>query len=216
MSVFEHSNHKWWKTFFSLFNRKSVCSRYQKVSSSCKWYWASIMKFITAQAKWIAANALMIRSDAIIDISWHTINFQSTSIHYLIVLYLTNLFMSLNNEMTWNLWFSWAVSDASFKANLISFFLWLVQTLSLMIWLSHNIKYETILLNNWCSTFIIIVSWILTNICDHAKFFTEYIQAKSFLIILFFLCYLCWFLVNACIQIDHVLSRFSHSWNDTW
>ncbi len=125
-SVSERSDHKWRKTFFSLFNWKSACSRYQKISSSCKWYWASITKSITAQAKWIAADALMIRSDAMTDISWHTINFQSASVYCLIILYLTNLFMSLNDEMTWNLWFSWAVSDASFRANLISFLLWLV------------------------------------------------------------------------------------------
>ncbi len=172
-SVSERSDRKWRKTFFNLFNQKSVCSRYWRISSSCKWYWTSIMKSITAWAKWTAADVLVIRSDAMTDINWYTINFQSASIHFLIVLYLTNLFMSLNNEMTWNLWFSWAVSDASFRANLISFLLQLVQTLSLMIWLSHNIRYEMILLSSWCNTFIIIVSWILINICDHAKFFIE-------------------------------------------
>ena len=190
-SVFECSDHKWWKTFFSLFNRKSACSRYQRISSSCKWYWASITKSIIAWAKWIAANALMIRSDAMTDINWYTIDFQFASVHCLIVLYLTNLFMSLNDEMTQNLWFSWAVSDASFKTNLISFLFWLVQTLLLIIWLNHNIKYKIIFLSSWCSMFIIIVSWILINICNHAKFFTEWIQAKSFSIILFFLCCLC-------------------------
>jgi hypothetical protein len=126
MSVFKHSDYKWQKTFFSLFNWKSACSRYWRISSSCKWYWASIMKSITVQAKWIIADALMIRSDAMTEINWYTINFQSASIHCLIVLYLRNLFMFLNDEMTWNLWFSWAVSDASFKANLISFLFWLV------------------------------------------------------------------------------------------
>jgi len=105
---------------------------------------------------------------------------------------------------------------ASFKVNLISFFLWLVQTLSLIIWLSHNIRYKMIFLNSWCSMFIIIVSWILINICDHAKFFIECIQTESFLIILFFLCCLCWFLVNTCVWIDHVLFKFLRSWDDTW
>ncbi len=130
-------------------------------------------------------------------------------------MYLTNLFMSLNDEMMWNLWFNWAVSDASFKVNLISFLLWLVQTLSLMIWLNHNIRYKIIFLSSWCNTFIIIVLWILINIYNHAKFFTECIQAKSFSIILFFLCYLCWFLMNAYVWIDHVLFKFSRSWDDT-
>ncbi len=125
-SVSECSDCKWRKTFFSLFNRKSACSRYWRISSSCKWYWASIMKSITVWAKWIIADVLMIRSDAMTDINWHTIDFQFASIHYLIILYLTNLFMSLNDEMTWNLWFSWAVSNASFRINLISFLLWLV------------------------------------------------------------------------------------------
>ncbi len=174
------------------------------------------MKSITAQAKWTAADAFMIRSDAMTDINWHTIDFWFASVYCLIVLYLTNLYMFLNDEMTRNLWFNWAVSDASFKANLISFLLWLVQTLSLMIWLNHNIRYKMIFLSSWCNIFIIIVSWILINICDHAKFFTECIQAKSFSIILFFLCYLCWFLVNTCVQINHILFKFSRSWNDTW
>jgi len=122
MSVSEWSNRKWRKTFFSLFNWKSACSRYQRVSLSYEWYWVSITKFITAQAKWTAADTFIIRSDAMIDINWHTINFWSASVYCLIVLYLTNLFMSLNDEMTRNLWFSWIVSDASFKANLIFFF----------------------------------------------------------------------------------------------
>jgi len=156
-----------------------------------------------------------------IAISWCTIVFCLTLIHYFMNRKSWKRLSSEYEKTTWNLWFN-CTSCIMFAIVCESHFLLrlIIDVIFLMIISSHWIKYITVLFNNWCKMLIIMMTWILISSCFQTKFCTECIHLTSRLIFAlereFFSWCLIWVNVLSCIQDSQIVCRLSRWFDEMW